>query len=229
MLEARGIEAVTAPMLTIVPTGAKPDLDGAQAVMLTSANGARAFAAASPERGLPVFTVGDATAKCARLLGFDRVQSAGADSHSLVRLVRGTLDAAAGAVLHGCGEAVAGDPAGALQAAGFTVRRTVLYRADRATALDPATSDLLAEGRLDMVLFFSPRAAQTFVILVEQAGLSAACAGLSAICLSPAVADAAGAGGPGPAWRAVRTAARPDMAALLEEIDAEAAHLNAEC
>ena len=183
-LSTRGFEVVTAPMLIIESTGAVPDLDGAQAVMFTSANGARAFATATPERDIPVFTVGDATAKCALSLGFGRVESAGADSLALVRLVGATLD--------------------------------------------PATGDLLGAGSLDMVLFFSPRAAQTFVILTEQAGLAAACGGLSAICLSPAVADAAIGGGSGPAWRVVRTAQRPDMAALLEEVDAEAARPNAE-
>ncbi len=227
-LSTRGFEVVTAPMLIIESTGAVPDLDGAQAVMFTSANGARAFATATPERDIPVFTVGDATAKCALSLGFGRVESAGADSLALVRLVGATLDPAAGAVVHGCGEAVVGDPAGLLEAAGFTVRRAVLYRAAGALALDPATGDLLGAGSLDMVLFFSPRAAQTFVILTEQAGLAAACGGLSAICLSPAVADAAIGGGSGPAWRVVRTAQRPDMAALLEEIVAEAARPNAE-
>ena len=115
-LSTRGFEVVTAPMLIIESTGAVPDLDGAQAVMFTSANGARAFATATPERDIPVFTVGDATAKCALSLGFGRVESAGADSLALVRLVGATLDPAAGAVVHGCGEAVVGDPAGLLEA-----------------------------------------------------------------------------------------------------------------
>lgn len=223
-LEARGIEVAAAPMLTIVPTGQVPGLDGVQALMFTSANGVRTFADVSTRRDMPVFAVGDATARCAASLGFARVTSAGADSQALAKLVRGALDPGAGAVLHAAGEAVAGDPAGALEAAGFEVERAVLYRADAARELDRGTRDLLGKGELDMVLFFSPRAAQTFVTLVEQAALPAACRALSAICLSEAVAEAAG-----PGWRAVLTAQSPNMAALLDEIDAEAAHLKPEC
>lgn len=75
-----------------------------------------------------------------------------------------------------------------------------------------------------MALFFSPRTAQTFVILVKEAGHAAACRSISAVCLSAAVAAAA-AGAP---WRMVRAASRPEMAALLAEVDAEAARLRPE-
>src|SRR5260370_29135051 len=58
----RGVEALLAPMLTILPVPQATRhlaerLAGAQAVLFTSANGVRAFAAASPRRGLPVLAV----------------------------------------------------------------------------------------------------------------------------------------------------------------------------
>ncbi|HYM03709.1 MAG TPA: uroporphyrinogen-III synthase, partial [Stellaceae bacterium] len=67
----RGIEAVIEPMLTIAPVaeGARQlaeQLAGVQALLFTSANGVRAFAAASVRRELPVFVVGDASAAAAR-------------------------------------------------------------------------------------------------------------------------------------------------------------------
>jgi uroporphyrinogen-III synthase len=59
-LAARGIEAVLAPLLTIRPLPDSkerlaPLLPGAQAVLFTSANGVRAFAAAAERRDLPIF------------------------------------------------------------------------------------------------------------------------------------------------------------------------------
>ncbi len=55
LLAARGVVAVREPLLAIRPAaGAAPDLDGVQAVLFTSANGARAFAAAAARRDLPV-------------------------------------------------------------------------------------------------------------------------------------------------------------------------------
>src|SRR5207244_12955493 len=56
LLAARGVVTVSEPLLAIRPiAGAAPDLDGVQAVLFTSANGARAFAAAVAPRNLPVF------------------------------------------------------------------------------------------------------------------------------------------------------------------------------
>ena len=52
---------------------ARFDLSGVQAILLTSANGARALAAAAPDaaaRRLPVLAVGCATARAARDAGF---------------------------------------------------------------------------------------------------------------------------------------------------------------
>ena len=236
-LDARGIASVIEPMLTIVPTGSVPDLSAVQAVVFTSANGVRAFAAVESRRDLPVFAVGDTSAGAARDAGFASVESAGGDVSALATLVAGRCEPGSGPLLHVAGDAVAGDLAGDLAKSGFDTRRAVLYRTEAADSLSADTRRLLAasgsdggsDGGFDMALFFSPRTAQTFVILIKQAGLTAACRGMTAICLSPAVAEAvAGTAPDGIEWRAVRAASRPEMAALLAEIDAEAAGLRPE-
>ena len=49
-LAGQGVESLIEPMMTIrIDDDARLDLSGAQAVLLTSANGARALAAASPD------------------------------------------------------------------------------------------------------------------------------------------------------------------------------------
>ena len=70
-------------------------------------------------------------------------------------------------------------------------------------------------GRLDAVLFFSPRTAKTFVTLAHAADIADACRGVRAVCLSPAVANAAQA----LPWRDVHTAERPERSALLRTLD----------
>src|SRR5262249_60937032 len=66
-LDRRGIEAIIEPLLDIhyrdMPP---PELTGVQAVLCTSANGVRALARLSGERGTTLFAVGDATAARAR-------------------------------------------------------------------------------------------------------------------------------------------------------------------
>ncbi len=52
-LEARGVGALIEPMMEIQYCDAAPDLAGVQAVLFTSANGVRALAHATAERGVP--------------------------------------------------------------------------------------------------------------------------------------------------------------------------------
>jgi uroporphyrinogen-III synthase len=93
------------------------------------------------------------------------------------------------------------------------LRSAILYAAEAATALSPAVRERLAAGEIDAVLFFSPRTARTFVNLIRNANMTQACRAIDAVCLSPAVAEAAS----GVAWRAVHVAASPDQAAMMEE------------
>ena len=219
-LAALGHETVIEPLLTIVP---EPDaaahlaeaLAGAQAVLFTSANGVEVFAAATPRRDLRVFAVGDATARAARAAGFAEVESAGGDVTDLAALVRARLKPEDGALVHGRGKDAAGDLAGTLGAAGFTVRPVALYRAEAASELAPEAASAIRDRRLDAALFFSPRTASSFVRLAAAAGLQQACAGMTALALSPAVEAALR-----PlAWRRVVVAAEPTEAALLEALD----------
>src|SRR5262245_38438369 len=71
-VRALGHEAVVAPLLAVrmIPD-VSIDLRGVAALAFTSANGVRAFADASGERGLKVFAVGAATASAARAAGFN--------------------------------------------------------------------------------------------------------------------------------------------------------------
>lgn len=219
-LGERGIETVLAPMLSIAPAeGAARRLSdaliGAQAVLVTSANGARFLARFSPRRELPVFAVGDASAAAARLAEFRSVASAGGDVADLAALVASRLSPQQGALVHVAGSEVAGDLAGRLGQAGFSLRRAVLYEARAATALPDDAAAALRQGELALALFFSPRTAATFVRLAAAAGLEAPCRGLLALALSPAVAAALGEG----TWRRIVVARAPTQQALLGALD----------
>ncbi len=217
-LRARGHKPSQEPLLHIEPAAgvrAPLDLDGVQAVLFTSANGVRAFARLSQERGLPVFAVGDASARAAREAGFAEVASAAGDVEDLARLVSARLKPEDGALYHGAGRRLAGDLKARLDSAGFTLRRAVLYEAHAASELSSATRTALSTGAIDAVAFFSPRTAQTFGELIQQADLAVACASLDAVCLSAAVAEKLRV----LPWRNVRIAAQPDQDALLDCVD----------
>lgn len=214
-LAQRGHAPVIAPLFTLQilhpPADFAAALAACQAVLLTSANGARALAEAGDQRSKPVFAVGDTTAATAEGLGFTSVVSASGDAAALAELVKQRLDPAKGSLVHVAGVDVAGDPA----PGGFETRRFALYEARAADALPDSARAALQARALDAATFFSPRAASAFAALVEKAGLADACRGVTAIAISPAVAEPLKA----LPFQAVQTAARPTRQAVLEEID----------
>jgi uroporphyrinogen-III synthase len=173
-----------APLLEVSRLPCDLSIAGVQALLFTSANGVRAFAAGSPDRSRPALCVGQATAAVARLAGFTDVASADADAEALGVLAARTLHPDAGPVIHFAGEAVAGDPLAELQEWGFSVARRVLYRTDPATALPAAFIAL--EGRIAHALFHSGRASQTFSRLP---GAASAARCIRALCISEAAAE----------------------------------------
>lgn len=214
-VRALGHQVMVEPLMTIERLDGPPlDLAGVQALLVTSANGVRAFAARQPERTLPLLAVGDATARAAREAGFEQVESAAGDVQALAELVRSHLNPAAGALLHIAASKRAGDLAGALDAAGFACRRAVLYRARAAEMLSAELAAMIREGRLDGALVFSPRTATSLVRLLRQEKLADAAASMDLYCLSEAVAEAAA----GLPWRRIIVAALPTLASLLEAI-----------
>ena len=216
-LRRMGIRALVAPLIFIEPVaGAAPDFAGVQAVLATSANGARALAKVERRRDILLFAVGDATAATAREAGFEFVESAVGDVESLVQLVRGRLDPAAGALLHVAGTHVAGDLAARLDGAGFRYRRAVLYQARAAEKFSAETVRALAGGTIDGALFFSPRTAATFVNLSQQARLDGATTELTAFCLSPVVAERVRV----LSWSRVLVAPSPDLESLMARVEA---------
>lgn len=215
VLEARGWDVVIEPMLEIVPTGSLPPLDGIKGLVVTSANGVRAFAAASARRDLPVYAVGDATALAARNAGFTTVESAAGDSAALGALIAARVKPDAATLLHVQGRDVTGNLGKLLTSKGFYVQSAVLYDARAVDELSTRTRDYLADRKIDVILFFSPRTAGTFVRVVLEAGLADSCKTIIAICLSAAVARA----GSAVIWGGVHIAATPDRTAMMQLCD----------
>ncbi len=201
-----------APLLDIAfRNGPEVALDGVQAILATSANGIRAFARRTLRRDVAVLAVGAQSGETARELGFADVRHAGGDAAALVDLTVALRAPQAGDLLHAAGSETRGDIAGRLTAKGFRVRSEILYDARAPQALPQAAQAALSRQAVDAALFYSPRTAQVFVDLVEQAGLQSACASVLAFAISPAAAAPLRA----LAFREIRTPARPNQDALL--------------
>ena len=90
-LRARGHEPIVAPLLEMELVSEVEAKDGPwTAILLTSANGlwgVVSWARDKKWQGVPVFAVGNITAKAARDMGFFEVTSAGGNVKDLAKLV----------------------------------------------------------------------------------------------------------------------------------------------
>jgi uroporphyrinogen-III synthase len=185
---AMGLEPVVAPLFAITGrTGPPVETGRFEAVLLTSANGARH--APGGLTALPCFAVGESTAAAARAAGFADVRTGPWDGSAAAAMM-----AAAGVrrAIHPCGRdhfAVAAD--------GVEIERRIVYSAEpvaRARFEGPAVA-----------MIHSARAGARFAELADGKG------GIAVAAISQAAAAAAGGG-----WAAKAVAAAPRDQALLE-------------
>ena len=215
VLARHGVTTLIEPLMTIrTDEAARLDLSGVQAILLTSANGARALAAADPHRSarqLPVLAVGCATACAARNAGFDAVTAADGDVDGLAALVTARLRPEGGRLIHVAGRVATGDLAARLRHAGFEAERVPLYDAVATRGLTPPARRALEAQALAGVALFSPRTARLFAKLVRESGLETTARALTAFCLSQAVAVAVET----LPWKRVCVATAPRQEALV--------------
>ena len=177
-LDSRGHAAIVAPVLEARPVaGARAALDGVDAIAFTSGHAISAFAALTPVRSIPVFTVGDATASLARAAGFADVRSADGNAETLAELIAreqrtGVL------VLHPTAREPAADLTGLLAQRGVQATPLTVY--------ETVPTELAAPpGDAEAVLVHSARAAARVATLIESAGRL----GLEAYAISRAAAQ----------------------------------------
>ena len=218
-LAARGHHVRTAPLLTIETiSGADLGLASWQAVLMTSANAARAIAVhprRAELRALPVLAVGRRTAEAARAAGFADVTSADGTAGDLARLVAERLGAGA-KLLYLAGSDRARDPAADLAPLGIAVRTIEVYRARAAGAFAPEIAAALRAGEFDAVLHFSRRSAEIFLRCAEHAGALGAALRARQLCISAQAAEPLAQAGA----REIRIAPQPDEDALVGMIGA---------
>jgi uroporphyrinogen-III synthase len=213
-LRARGHEVALAPLLRMQPIACDIPDKAYGAVVMTSANAARAVATHRRRDALialPVFAVGRRSAQAARDAGFGDVRSADGDKADLVALIRAQY-ADHRPLLYLAGEERAGelDPA----AVGAPVETVVIYRAVTVERFPPAIVAALRSGTLDGVLHFSRHTAEAYLACATRAGIRDRALAVAHFCLSRQVAEPIAAAGAG----AIRIASRPDEAAMLELI-----------
>ncbi len=231
LLKPIGVNSLIEPLIEIfdIEDITLPPLESVQALIMTSANGVRSLTNLLGDlpistRKLKLFAVGSITADIARKHGFQNVEFAGGNISSLASLVTERASPNRGSLLHIAGTEVAGDLAALLSQKGFVINRECIYRVETSKTLSKDTENKLKSGKVNMVLFFSPRSAKAFTDLflgkyVNNNKLSQfSLKNVTAICLSSNVALEASRLN----WGKIRVACQPKRSAILGEVIHEA-------
>jgi len=215
-LRAHGHDVLIAPMLRFEPVQCDLPNQTFEAVVMTSANAARALQARPCHlqlTSLPTFTVGRHTAAAARASGFVEVHSADGDRNDLAKLLSDRFGASRARVVYLCGENRAGDLG--IAASSLTVVPVVVYRMVKAGQFPELIQAALSHREIDGVMHFSKRSAEAYMDCARRCGAMESALAPSQYCLSAQVAAPLAAHGGG----GIRIARRPDEAALIELVN----------
>jgi uroporphyrinogen-III synthase len=203
----RRVRPIYAPLMQIVAGADRVDLTGVSGVIFTSANGVSAASDLTPDRTLPAYCVGVATAGTARDLNWPIAWFAD-DANDLV--VRLTREEVTGPLVHFCGRHTRGKVAERLTEAGCPTRRQVVYDQELLTFKDEVQK-FLSQQTSVIVPIFSPRTARQFVCQCPK------CPDLHLAALSDAAAEPL----KGMAYSSLTVADRPNaegMVAVIEKL-----------
>jgi len=216
-LEVRGHRVSVAPLLDIHMGPQRPIANRPyQAVLITSANGARALAEHPARARLLsklVFAVGPQSRAAAVTVGFPAVVQAGGDVGSVIARVQQALDPAVGPILYLSGEETSGDLEAVLKKTGFEVDRVIMYAAVPAAHLPAPLIGIIKRRVAEGVLLYSRRTAKVWVKCIAADDLGPYMDAITHFCLSAAVASAIPSG-----WQ-VRIAVSASEQAMLDLIE----------
>jgi len=213
-LRALGHQVIHAPLLRIVSdSGVDLGERPYAGIVVTSANALDAMAK-HPQResllNVPVLAVGERTAEAAREAGFANVVSVNGDVARLADVVTATIPRGS-RVLYLAGANRAGDLAGLLQTAGYSVHMAEIYRAVAADTLPGEVIQAFRSDTIDAVLHYSRRSAETFLRLAAAGSCLINVLKCKHFCLSTPVAEPLAAAGA----KDIHVARRPEETALL--------------
>lgn len=203
-------EICIAPLFEIAYIG-RPDINGVDAVILTSENGARSQASLA---GLIAFCVGPRTADVANARGAI-ARTMGGTAETLVETL--SAEKPDGHLVHLRGKHARGDVAARLTAAGLHCDEQIVY--EQVACLFPEDlANELASGSPDILPLFSPRSAQYFAAACPSAPNA------TLMCLSEAVAAELDES----AYAAVEICAAPNGKSMEQALSRRAASLRLE-
>jgi uroporphyrinogen-III synthase len=189
LLFKEGYKVIEEPLLKICSQPRALNLSHVQALIFTSSNAVDPFCSCNPQRDLPVFAVGTATALAAEKNKFGTVFKGDAGVEKLLQTVIKTCVPDKGKIMYLSGEDIRFDVTEALNEFGLNVKREIVYKAEPTKKLSLRGVSAIEEGEVAAIMFYSPRTSAIFAKLAHETEIVGKCRDIKAVCFSPAVAE----------------------------------------
>lgn len=211
-LRRDGLEPLFAPVSAVERVPATIDWHAVTGIAVTSVHAVASVVGGPPN--VPIFAVGQATAAALQRASRPADAVGTGDGAALAQTIEDFFDergqALAGAlILHPTGSDRAPALADGLAARAANCRTVAVYRAVAIPALTGAVRRAIENRRIAAVLSYSTRSLRLLEARLREARLADFAGNLRLICLSPAIADAAGL-----TWFSRESAALPNETAL---------------
>ncbi|WP_425384802.1 uroporphyrinogen-III synthase [Wolbachia endosymbiont (group A) of Sturmia bella] len=188
ILRKYGYKVYIEPVFTIKYLN--PDISAHEfdVVISTSKNSVKAFSQICKVDDFPTITVGNSTMQAAKNLGFSDIISADSNVDGLISFIKAHYSSAI-KFLYIRGQEVSCDLKKRLSEEDFNVREVVLYKTIIKRSLTNRCKNLLLDGKIGSVAFFSSQTARVFCSLVLKSGLSHVMNNTVAYTMSKNIAD----------------------------------------
>lgn len=208
-----GFDVLCDPVLAITPRPwVSPEWENISGIIITSKNAMAGFAGHAMPKHKPYYVVGERTAQALRALGLVHVTGTVERSDDLPALLRLQNKPENSHFVHLTAAHSRDRFYETVRAEGYRLDSIVVYEAVAAEALRAETVAALKKQAVDYVTFYSARSAEIFHEMAARAGVVKLLKGVSAICLSEAVAESCARD----LWKEVRAAVRPTQKHMLE-------------
>jgi uroporphyrinogen-III synthase len=211
LLNEQGFEGIVDPVL-MIESLLESNLNAkeVQAFAVTSLYGLNFLSRSAINFDTPLYVVGKSTYKEAVKRGFRHVFMAEGEVESLANLILGTADSKKGQIIHVSGDVIRGDLVENLLRRGFNAERIIVYKAVEKQSLEPLTVEWIKTGKIQCVVFFSPRTAKIFAKITRH--ITDCFLNLYALCASKEIAL----GLEDMRWKEILVAREPTSEAVVE-------------
>lgn len=188
ILKKHGYKVFIEPIFTVKYLYPDLSLFKFDVVISTSKNSIKAFSQICKIDDIEIITVGNSTMETAKNLGFTNILSADSHVEGLIEFIQANYSTTV-KFLYIRGQEISYDLKKRLSDANFSVTEVVLYRKIMKKHLTNRCKNLLLNGSINSVVFFSTQTARVFCSLIVKSGLSHVISNINGYAMSKNIAD----------------------------------------